>query len=196
VEDLFDSSRDRWQKSFRYPLYLRLLWIVGVAIVVAAIVWRGRIREVIASDARIGWAVVGGIVILALGCIWASVRSWETKILISPTAIKAWYIFRGRERISWDHMEKVVCRWGLPGHTLVLIGTDGARVRVRSSISRYDELVDHIRTNAPKHIGTQLDEIFGEEVVDEGEEELTPQPPPAGQEHDEDEQERKDEASP
>jgi len=169
VEDLFDSTRDRWQKSYRYPFYLRHMWVAGIGIVIAAIVMRHRIRETFVSDPRIGWAVAGGIALLVLWCLWTTLQAWRCKILISPTAVKARLLFSGRQRISWEHMEEVRYRWRPLGHTIVLVGADGATVAFRSSIAKYDEMLDFIRANAPEHIVQQLDEIFGEDEFDDDE---------------------------
>ena len=160
----------RWQKSYRYPVYQRHMWAVGVAIVAAAAVLRHRIREILITDPRIGWAIVAALTLLVLWCFWTTFRAWKCKILVSPTAIKARLLFSGRQRISWDHMEEVDYKWRPLGHTLVFIGTDGARVIFRSSIGGYDEMLDFIRANAPEHIVTQLDEILGEEEDEEYEE--------------------------
>ena len=201
MEDLFDDTRDRWQRSYRHPMYLRLLWIVGVAIVVAAVVFRARIRDVIASNPLVGWLVVGAIAFLAFSSVWTSIRAWESKILISPTSIKAWYLFRGRERISWDSMDHVSYKWRLLGHTLILHGTDGARVRVRSAITGYDEIVDFVRAKAPQYIVDQIDDLLGEEQDAENEEPEEPAEADGGQPEDETEptdepQGRNDDATP
>ena len=66
-------------------------------------------------------------------------------------------------------MEEVRYRWRPLGHTLVLVGADGATVAFRSSIAKYDEMLDFIRANAPEHIVQQLDEIFGEDEFDDDE---------------------------
>ena len=163
MEDLFDSAKDRWQRSYRYPIYQRHVWVVGVAVLAAAVLLRHRIREIFVSDARIGWAVVAALALVVLWCAWTTFRAWKCKILISPTAIKARLLFSGRQRISWEHMQEVVYKWRPLGHVLVFIGTDGARVVFRSSITGYDEVLDFVRDNAPEHIINQLDEIFGEE---------------------------------
>ena len=170
MDDLFDHTRDKWQKSYRQPFYQRLLFVVGIGIIVAAVVFRERIREIIASDPRIGWPVVGAIALMALACFWISIRAWECKILISPTSIKAWYLLRGRERVSWDSMDRVVYKWRLLGHTLIIHGTDGARIRLRSSLRGYDEVMDFIRAKAPGHIAGRIDELLGEEDAEEKEE--------------------------
>lgn len=167
MEDLFDNTRDRWQKSFRHPVYQRLLFLGGIAILAAAMVFWPRLRSIIDADPRVGWPVVGVIGLATVWCFWVSVKAWECKILISPTAIKAWYLLRGRERISWDSMDRVVYKWRLLGHTLVLYGTDGARVRIRSSLKGYDEVMEHIRGRAPKHIVEQIDRLLFEEEEDE-----------------------------
>jgi len=169
VEDLFDSTRDKWQKSYRQPRYLRLLFLVGIAIVVAAVVFRARIRGIIENDPRVGWPVVGAIALMALACFWTSIRAWECKILISPTSIKAWYLFRGRERVSWDSMDRVVYKWRLLGHTLTVYGTDGARIRLRSSLRGYDEVIDFVRAKGPKHIADRIDELLGDEDAEDEE---------------------------
>ena len=169
MEDLFDNTRDRWQKSFRHPLYLRFLWLLGVAIVVVAVLFRERLHTGIAKNAIVGWATVGGIAFLAFCCFWTSMRAWECKILISPTSIKAWYLFQGRERISWDKMDRVVYKWRLIGYTIMLVGTDGAKVRIRSALKGFDEIIGFIRTKAPEHIVKQLDEILEEPEEEDAE---------------------------
>ena len=167
MEDLFDSSRDKWQRSYRQPVGQRLLFLVGIGAIAAAVVFRARIREIIENDPRIGWPVVGAIALMALACFWTSIRAWECKILISPTSIKAWYLLRGRERVSWDSMDRVVYKWRLLGHTLTIYGTDGARIRLRSSLRGYDEVMDFVRAKAPGHIAERIDELLGDEDADE-----------------------------
>lgn len=194
MEDLFDNTRDRWQKSYRQPLYQRLLFLVGIAIVVAAALLQARIRELIAGDPRAGWALVGGIALVTLGCWWVSIRAWECKILISPTSLKAWYLFRGRERISWDSMDRVVCKWRLIGHTLLVFGTDGARVRLRSSLRGYDQVIGFIRAKAPQHIIDQLDEALSDEEDEERGQEA-PAPDAAHEDEPDEPAARKDDAA-
>ncbi|MFC1806168.1 hypothetical protein ACFL09_04220 [Planctomycetota bacterium] len=188
MADLFDETRDKWQKSYRYPLYLRFLWLVSVGLVVATFVWQERLKTIVAQDWRIGWGVIAVIILVAVACIWKSIRAWGCKILISPTSIKAWYLLRGRDRISWDSMDRIVGKWRLLGHTILVIGTDGAKVHIGSSLSGYDELMGFIRDKAPAHIVQQIDEFLSD---DEAEAEAP------GEEADEpeDEEEEKDNAS-
>jgi len=176
VEDLFDDTRDRWQRSYRYPLYARFLWVLGLGLAVAAVVFRWRLRGIIESDPRVGWPVVAVLGLVVLWTVWKSVQAWKVKILVSPTSIKAWYLGRGRERISWDSMAQIKGKWRLLGHSLTLVGTDGAKVSFRSSLRGYDEVLGFIRSKAPQHIVAQLDE-FLEEDEEEGEEERRAQEP-------------------
>ncbi len=176
MEDLFDDTRDRWQRSYRYPLYARFLWVLGLGLAVAAVVFRWRLRGIIESDPRVGWPVVAVLGLVVLWTVWKSVQAWKVKILVSPTSIKAWYLGRGRERISWDSMAQIKGKWRLLGHSLTLVGTDGAKVSFRSSLRGYDEVLGFIRSKAPQHIVAQLDE-FLEEDEEEGEEERRAQEP-------------------
>jgi hypothetical protein len=189
VEDLFDNTRDRWQRSYRYPLTLRLVWLLGVAAIAAAVVFRGRLEGIFEQDPRIGYGVAAVLALFVFACFWTSLRAWECKILISPTSIKAQYLLRGRERISWDSMAQVVGKWRLLGHSLTLVGTDGAKVRLRSSIRNYDEILGFIRKKAPAAIVQRLeafleDEELEEEQPDETDEEAEPEPVPPQEKED------------
>jgi hypothetical protein len=166
VEDLFDDTRDRWQRSYRYPLIQRFLWLLGVGAIVAAVVLRSRLQALLEQDPRVGYGVVAVAAVFVFACFWKSLRAWECKILVSPTSIKAWYLLRGRERVSWDSMERLVGKWRLFGHSLTIVGTDGAQVRMRSSLSKYDEVLSFIRNKAPKHIVEQLDAFLAEDEDD------------------------------
>jgi len=193
VEDLFDESKDRWQKSYRYPLYLRFLWVVGVGIAAAAYVLRGRLWNIVEGDPRIGWAVVAVIGLAVLWTFWKSLKAWESRIVVSPTSLKAWYLLRSRERVSWDSMDRLVGKWRLIGHTLTLFGTDGARIRMRSNISRYGEILAFIRAKAPAHIVKELDEFLSDEEEPE-EQDQEPEPEEPGGESEEPEEKKEDAA--
>ncbi|MFW6107462.1 MAG: hypothetical protein ACOC8A_02105 [bacterium] len=162
-EDLYDPKRDRSEKGFHYPLYERMLWLVGIAAIIGVLVAQDRLAELYREDKRRAAGVAVIIVLFVFACFWVSFRAWQSKIIISHRCIKAWYLFQGYARISWSNVRELDYKWVLLGHKLTLIGSDGARVTFRSSISRYDELIDHIRRNAPENIGRQLDELFGEE---------------------------------
>jgi len=176
VEDLFDDTRDRWQRSYRYPLYLRFLWVLGVGLIAAAVVFRWRLRGIIERDPRIGWPVVAVLGLVVLWTVWKSVEAWKVKILVSPTSIKACYLGRGRERISWDSMVQIKGKWRLLGHSLTLVGTDGAKVSFRSSLKRYSNLLGFIRTKAPQQIVVQLDEFLEEDEEKDEEQRREPEP--------------------
>ena len=176
MEDLFDNTRDRWQRSYRYPLYLRSLWVLGLGLAAAAVVFRWRLRGIIESDPRIGWPVVAVLGLAVLWTVWKSVQGWKVKILVSPTSIKACYLGRGRERISWDSMAQIKGKWRLLGHSLTVVGTDGGEVSFRSSLKGYDEVLGFIRAKAPQHIVAQLNEFLEEDEEEDEEERREPEP--------------------
>jgi len=185
VADVYDETAEGWERSYRYPLYERMLWLVSIAALVGAIVGRSELRQLMDEDRRRGLAAVAVIAFFGLLCLWISFRAWQSKVIISPTSLKGWYFMQGHERISWGNIDEVLYHWRLIGHKLTFVGTDGARVRFRSSISGYDELLSFIRANSPEHIADQLEELFGEEEEEEYEEE---------EEEIEEEEEEKEEA--
>lgn len=192
MQDIFeDSSSNKPEKSFRYPLYERFLWLAVVAAGVLAIIWRRRIGDFVADDPRRGYIALAAVGFFLLVALWISLRAWASRIIISPTSIKVKVIGQGYLRISWRHIQRVIYKWRLLGHKLVFVGTDGARVSFRSSIRDYYELVDFIRANAPEHVLDQLEEIFGEEdyaAEDEDEEELAHDAEPEDEDEEDDEQ--------
>ena len=161
MEDIFEQDRD--EVRFRYPLYERLLWLFALAALVVAFFWRQEIAALIQRDRIRGMAAIAVIGFLLLVCFWISFRAWQSKVIVSPTTIKAWYLFQGVERISWEHMARVVYKWRPLGHILIFVGTDGSKVRFRSSLSGYDRVIRVIRENAPEPILDQLDDLIGEE---------------------------------
>lgn len=174
MEDLFDKARDRWQKSFRHPLYLRLSFLFGLALIAAAIVGPRYVPRINLEDPTRRWVLYGVVALVALWTFWASFQAWKCKILISPTSIKAHCIWHGRMRISWEHMDRVVYKWRPLGHLLVLVGSDGGKVGIRSAMKGYDEIIDLIRAKAPEHIVRQIDDYIG--VDDDEDDEAQPDP--------------------
>ena len=170
MEDIFEGNTRAPEKRFRYPVYERFLWLVVIVAGVAAVFGYSHIREFVETDPLRGWVGLGIVGFFLLVIIWISVRAWASKIIISPTSIKVKVIGQGYLRISWRHVQSVVYKWRPLGHKLILIGSDGARVGFRSSISEYDIMLDFIRQNVPEHVADQLEEIFGEEEEEEGEE--------------------------
>jgi hypothetical protein len=168
VEDIFELRRDQEEAFvFRYPLYERFLFILGLAAAAASALGRNRIHAQFADSVQMEFAAFGLIGLFVAACFWISFRAWQSKIIASPTALKARYLGQGVERVSWDHIAGVVYKWRLLGHVLVFHGTDGSRVRFRSSISGYDSLLRIIRSNTPAHILDQLDELLGEQDDEE-----------------------------
>jgi len=201
VEDIFELRKEKEEAFvFRYPFYERFLFVLGLGAAGASFFLRDRIFALF-PDGTSKYAAVGIIGFFVLACFWISFRAWQSKIIASPTALKARYVGQGVERVSWDHINEVVYKWRLLGHVLVLIGSDGSRVRFRSSISGYDRLLRIIRSNAPAHILDQLDDLLGEEDEEEEEKEEVPKEqskpepikeqahPPAEEEEAEDEEE-------
>ncbi|MBL7223916.1 MAG: hypothetical protein ISS72_08685 [Candidatus Brocadiae bacterium] len=177
MEDLFDKTRDRWQKSFRHPLYLRYLWVFGLLLIAAPIVLPPYVPQLGPAYPRRVLALWVVVAVVVLWTFWTSFQAWRVKLMLSPTSIKAHYLFQGRMRISWDHMDRVIYKWRPLGHILVLVGTDGGRVTIRSSIQRYDEIIDLIRAKAPEHIVKQLDEHLGD-YDDDDEDDAADEPEP------------------
>lgn len=176
MEDIFDKTRDRWQRHFRYPLTLRFLWLLAIGIVVATLVMHARVEEFFEDRPRPKWVAYGVLGFVVLFLLWTSFRAWFTHIIVSPTSIKVAILSQGRRRISWINILEVRCKWRLLGHTLTFIGSDGAQVPFRSSIKGYDDLIRLIRGNVPDHINAQLDDFLGEE-----QEEEEPEPAPEAQ---------------
>ena len=167
MDDLYDIRHDRSEKSFRYPLYERWLFVVGIVVGVASLVVQERLGQFIQDSKPKGIAIVAGISLFVLLSFWISIRSWMSKILVTHKSIKAWFLWQGFSRISWQHMKEVDYGWRLLGHRLTFYGSDGARVSFRSSITSYDRLLEYIRANAPDHILEELDDIFGDDEDDE-----------------------------
>lgn len=196
MEDLFDKTKDRWQRHFRYPLVLRFLWMAGILIAVAALLvaidwprWEplDKVRDAVTATPRRRYAAFGAAILAALWCVWVSFKSWATHIICSPTSIKMSVLYHGRRRISWVNIREVHYKWRLLGHTLTFFGSDGARVAFRSSINGYDSIIALLRDRVPDHINARLDELIGEEEDDQSSEDDTPraddtgQPPQEGQ---------------
>ena len=196
MEDLFDKTKDRWQRHFRYPLVLRFLWVAGILIAVAALLvaidwprWEplDKVRDAVTATPRRRYAAFGAAILAALWCVWVSFKSWATHIICSPTSIKMSVLYHGRRRISWVNIREVHYKWRLLGHTLTFFGSDGARVAFRSSINGYDSIIALLRDRVPDHINARLDELIGEEEDDQSSEDDTPraddtgQPPQEGQ---------------
>jgi len=184
VDDLYEIRRDRSEKSFRYPLYERWLFLVGIIVAVAALIVQDRLGELMVESKAKGIGIVAGIALFVLMTFWISFRGWKSKILLTHKSIKAWYFWQGFSRISWQHIKDVHYSWRPLGHRLTFVGSDGATVSYRSSIGDYDLLMDYVRANAPEHIVHELDEIFGDYEDDEVEDD---------EELDEDEEDEEDE---
>ena len=172
MEDLFDKTKDRWQRHFRYPLVLRFFWVAGILIAVAALLvaidwprWEplDKVRDAVTATPRRRYAAFGAAILAALWCVWVSFKSWATHIICSPTSIKMSVLYHGRRRISWVNIREVHYKWRLLGHTLTFFGSDGARVAFRSSINGYNSIIALLRDRVPDHINARLDELIGEE---------------------------------
>ena len=183
MEDLFNKEQDKWQLKFRYPLWVRFLWLVAILALVAMLIWRAELTKLFQEDATRGWAALAIIALVCLFCIWTSVRAWLSFIIVSPTSIKVEVHFHGRQRIGWDNVAEVRYKGRLLGHTIILVGSDRAQVAFRSSLSKHDKLINVIRDRAPAHIAAQLDDLLGEEYEDEDEDQ-------EGQEEPEEEREQ------
>ena len=169
----FDDDDDRKptpERSFRYPLYERFLWLVAVLAGIAAFVGYSYIRDFVERDPRRGWAIIGVVGAFLLATIWISLRAWMSKVIVSHTSLKVKALWQGYQRISWSHVQRVIYKWRPLGHKLIFVGSDGAKVAFRSAISSYDLLMDFIRQNVPEQVNDQLEEIFGEEEFEEEEE--------------------------
>jgi|GEM_PF-1903491 len=167
--DIFDTEHPAPDRVFRYPLYERWLWLVVPVVGVLALAFWGRVHGFLAAEGRRGMAVAALVVVFLLATVWVSLRAWISKVIISPVSLKARVFGQGIQRVSWVHIQAVIYKWRPLGHKLVFVGSDGARVSFRSSIRGYDQLMAFIRANAPEQVLDQLDEIFGEEIVeDEG----------------------------
>jgi hypothetical protein len=171
LEDIFDNNSDRAEKSFRYPFYERYLFVVAFVVLIAALVARSRLEGLLKGDPRRAIAAAAIIGLFGLFCFWISFRAWQSKVIISNTSLKGWYLLQGYERISWVNVSEVTYKWMPLGHKLVFVGSDGAKVSFRSSVTAYDELLRFIHENAPEHIVDELEEIFGEEQFEEEPEE-------------------------
>ncbi len=168
MDDLYRNlRRDHSEKSFRYPLYERWLFLVGIIVAVATLIVQDRIGDILLQSKTKGIALIAGISLFVFLSFWISVRSWMSKILVTHKSIKCWFLWQGFSRISWQHMKDVYYGWRLLGHKLTFYGSDGATVAFRSSITNYDRLMDYIRANAPDHIIEELDDIFGDYEDDE-----------------------------
>jgi len=168
--DIFDTEKTTPDRVFRYPLYERCVWLVALAVAIVAVVFLRDIQDFLASKGTRGWAVLGVVVFFLLITIWVSLRAAISKVVISPVSLKARAFGQGIQRISWVHIQRVFYKWRPLGHKLVFVGSDGARVTIRSSIQGYDQLLAFIRGNAPENVLDQLEAIFGEEEAPEDEE--------------------------
>ncbi len=171
MDDILEQTRKTPEKSFRYPLYERLLFVVPLLAGVAIVVFWGYIRAVLEEQGKRGWAALAFALFVLFIMVIISIRGWLSKIIISPTSIKAKVFGQGYIRISWHHVVKVIYKWRLLGHKLVLVGSDGATIGIRSSIRDYDTLLDYIHENVSEEVADQLEEIFGEPEEEEIEEE-------------------------
>jgi len=170
VEDIFFDDDDRKptpERSFRYPLYERFLWLVAVLAGIAALVGYPYIRDFVERDPRRGWAIIGVVGAFLLATIWVSLRAWMSKVIVSHTSLKMKALGQGYQRISWGHVQRVIYKWRPLGHKLIFVGSDGAKVAFRSAVSNYDLLMEFIRQNVPEQVNDQLDDIFGEEEYEE-----------------------------
>jgi hypothetical protein len=207
VADLFDKKSDRWQRRYRYPLTLRLLFLVSIAIGTGIILVLSlddpefvfRLRLYFEDHPKRGYAALGVATIVALWCLWVSFKSWASHIIISPSSIKISVLTHGRQRVSWEHVTKIAYKRRLLGHTLTLFGTDGGTVPFRSSIRGYDELIALMHKYAPRHIRAQLNELLGEEeeedeeeIEEEEEEQGTADEPQAGREDESEHEQHED----
>lgn len=171
-QDIFDTDRPTPERSFRYPLYERFLWIVVVAALVAGLIGYSYIKDFVELDPARGAAALGIVGVFLVIIIMISVRAWMSRVIISPTSLKCKSFGQGYQRISWTHVQKVLYKWRPLGHKLVFVGSDGAKVSFRSAISDYDLLLSFIRENVPESVADQLDDLFGdEEEREEAEEE-------------------------
>ncbi len=165
--DIFDTEKPATDRVFRYPLYERFMWLVAVATAIATVVFARQVRDFISSEGRRAWLVLAVVAAFLLLTIWVSLRAWVSKVVLSPVSLKARVFGQGIQRIRWIHIQRVLYKWRPLGHKLIFVGSDGAKVTIRSSIKGYDELMAFIRESAPDPVLDQLDEIFGEEEPEE-----------------------------
>ncbi len=165
--DIFDTDRPAPDRVFRYPLYERFMWLVAVAAGILAVVFRRHVRDFLETERQRGLVILAVAATFVLITIWVSLRAWVSKVVISPVSLKARVFGQGVQRISWVHIQRVFYKWRPLGHKLIFVGSDGAKVTIRSSINGYDELMAFIRENAPEPVLDQLDDIFGEEEPEE-----------------------------
>lgn len=181
MADTYDRKRDRWQRKFKYPLYVRLLFIVPLLLVGGLILFftldavdnidlLKRARDYLDDHDRARYAVLGVVGLISVWLLYISLRSWMAYIIVSPSSIKHHIVTHGRLRISWEHTTEIEYRRRLFGHSLVLHGSDGGMVSFRSSIKKYDDLIAIIHKNAPNDVQAQLEEFLADEEEEEWEE--------------------------
>lgn len=205
--DTYDRKRDRWQRKFKYPLYVRLLFIVPLLLVGGLILFftldavdnidlLKRARDYLEDHDRARYAVLGVVGLVSVWLLYISLRSWMAYIIVSPSSIKHHIVAHGRLRISWEHMTEIEYRRRLLGHSLVLHGSDGGMVSFRSSIKKYDDLIALIHKNAPNDVQAQLEELLAdedeEEWEDDEEEDLGEDEEPENEDDDEPEKEQEE----
>jgi len=171
VDKILDQPRSIPEKMFHYPLYERFLFVVPLFAGIAMVAFWDYIRAVLEEQGKRGWAALALALLVLFVMFVISVRGWVSRIIISPTSIKAKVFGQGYIRISWQNVVRVVYKWRLLGHKLVLVGSDGASIGIRSSIRDYDTLLDYIHENVSEEVADQLEEIFGEPEEEEIEEE-------------------------
>lgn len=205
--DTYDRKRDRWQRKFKYPLYVRLLFIVPLLLVGGLILFftldavdnidlLKRARDYLDLHDKARYAVLGVVGLISVWLLYISLRSWMAYIIVSPSSIKHHIVAHGRLRISWEHTTEIEYRRRLFGHSLVLHGSDGGMVSFRSSIKKYDDLIALIHKNAPNDVQAQLEELLAdedeEEWEDDEEEDLGEDEEPENEDDDEPEKEQEE----
>lgn len=174
MEDIFENDRDAEkitpERSFRYPFYERHLWIVVAVVGVVALVFLPRIIGFVRDEKENALTILSVAGFFVLVILWISFRALTSKVVISPSSLKSKAFCQAYQRISWAHIQKVVYKWRPLGHKLVFVGSDGAKVPVRSAVNEYDLLLSYIRENCPDPVRDQLDDLFGDDEEGDHEE--------------------------
>ncbi|NQT50717.1 hypothetical protein HQ576_01635 [bacterium] len=177
MAEMYDKKRDRWQRKFKYPWRLRLLFLLPMLLITGVVLFftLDRVEEVerlarakffLEEHTKVRYALYAVVGLFSVWCLYVSFRSWMAYIIVSPSSIKHHIIGHGRQRVSWEHMTNMAYKRRLFGHTLTIYGTDGSDVSFRSSIQRYDELIALIHKNASSTVREQLEALLTDDEDD------------------------------